>query len=731
MAILGGKFVYFCNRACKVDYLQSLRPGVLSAEVQTAEPPPTAPRSPPPKATSETPQPRADRAEDAVAVEDSEPASVPLLEALADDPPVDEVDSFEHEPLPPSQLESERSAEEPRERVGVPRILSAGAVGAGLLSLGLPLAGGAAPGARTALALGAIAFAMLRQATGTRTHFREGWLTVAALAGCGASLAWSQARISPHASTIAALTGLAAAAAVVVRELVERERRPVEEARSRLAAELTITARVITAEGSRDVDHAEVRAGEVVLLVAGDVAPVDGVVASGEATIVPWIDAPLEIVVREGEAVLAGAALLAGSLRLTTTRTGADRGLARLALSAGSGVDVAAPLPRLARQIATRGAPATALLAGAAALAISSSLSMAIAVASATLLALSAEATAAIVAASHARAHLRAQQRSGIIYKDAAAFDRAGRVDIAVACARGTLLLGEPEIVSVDGYGAWDTARVLSLAAALANGSTHPFALAIARAARAGGVKVANVRNTIHDGAGVTALDAAGDRIVLGRRAFLLSERVGVAAADARVGDLEAQGRSALLLACAGKIVGLVALQDGLRAGARAAVQRLLDAHIEPVMLSGESRETCETIGAALDIEHVRPEVMAADRGAEVRALADGGSVVAVIGRAPDDDSALGAADVSLALGAAGSAPGEWSVALASDDVRDAVLALTIPRTASEIARRALMLGLVPGVACALSLSLGWAPLWLGPLAGVVGTLAAALYARD
>ena len=64
----------------------------------------------------------------------------------------------------------------------------------------------------------------------------------------------------------------------------------------------------------------------------------------------------------------------------------------------------------------------------------------------------------------------------------------------------------------------------------------------------------------------------------------------------------------------------------------RAAVQRLLDARIEPVLLSGEARDTCETIGRALDIEHVRPAVLPADRGPEVRALADGGSVIAAKG---------------------------------------------------------------------------------------------------
>src|SRR5205085_3775334 len=103
-----------------------------------------------------------------------------------------------------------------------------------------------------------------------------------------------------------------------------------------------------------------------------------------------------------------------------------------------------------------------------------------------------------------------------------------------------------------------------------------------------------------------------------GSRAFLLQEKVSVAIADARVSELEAQGRSVLVVAVAGRLVGLLALQDGLRPGARAAVHRLHDARIEPVLLSGEARATCETIARELDIDHVRPEILPAERGAQV-----------------------------------------------------------------------------------------------------------------
>jgi P-type Cu+ transporter len=230
---------------------------------------------------------------------------------------------------------------------------------------------------------------------------------------------------------------------------------------------------------------------------------------------------------------------------------------------------------------------------------------------------------------------------------------------------------------------------------------------------------------------GVTAVASNGERLVVGGRAIMLEEKIGGAIADTRIGELESQGRTVLLVALGNRIVGLIALQDGLRIGARAAIQKLLDAGIEPVLLSGEARETCEAIGRSLDIDHIRPEVLPGDRGAAVRALAEGGMAVAVIGHPASDDGALGAADVSVALGAAGAAPSEWAVALAGEDIRSAAEALAIPRAARTRIRKAIALGLVPAVVVLLVIGFGVAPLGVAPLSTLLGAAVASLEARE
>ncbi len=563
------------------------------------------------------------------------------------------------------------------------------------------------------------------------------------VAACGAvfSLAMHDARADSHAAYV----GLAAAGALIVDELVSRSRRDIVEARARIAAALAIRVRVVDGDASSEMDAAQVRPGEQVLAEAGEVVGVDGIVAAGEAEIAPWLDSPVVMTKREGDSLVAGATIVSGRLRVTATFTGADRAWLKLGQSHAARVDVAAPLVALARRTVERGAPIAALLAAGATYANNGGWPEVVIAASAGAYAVAGFAAVAAAAIAHARGHIAAQRR-GIVYRDADAFDAAARADVAVVCSRGTILLGEPEIVAVEAVSARgaprsaarggggaapasapvrsaaeETERVLSLAAGAEMASTDAFAAAILRAARSRGVRAETVRSAlVHSGLGVTALAPNGDKVIVGSRAFLLKEKVSVAIADARVSELEAQGRNVLLVALGDRLVGLLALQDGLRPGARAAVQRMHDSRIEPVLLSGEARETCETIARALDIEHVRPEILPADRGAEVRALADGGHSVAAIGHPSSDDGALGAADVSVAMTAAGAAPGEWSVALASDDVRDASLALTVPRACRERARTAIIVGGVAQGISLIAIAFGAAPPVVAPVVAVI-----------
>jgi cation transport ATPase len=413
-----------------------------------------------------------------------------------------------------------------------------------------------------------------------------------------------------------------------------------------------------------------------------------------------------------------------------TTWSGSDRAWLKLVESTALRPDVVGPLSRWVRLSVERGALVAAAVVAALGVANGATGIDVVAMAAIAAFCVAGTWVAGLVGLHQARGPISALAY-GVVYRDAVAFDLAGQTDIAVLCARSTLLLGSPEIVALEALGTLDVGRVLALAAGASTASPHPASVAVLDAARARGELPESIRHaSYHAGLGVTALSATGERLVVGSRALLVREKVSIALADGRVSQLEGEGRSVTLVAIGGKLVGLLALQDGLRPGARAAVQRLLDAHIEPVLLSGEARETCETIGRALDIEHIRPEVLPPDRGTEIRALADGGHVVAVLGHPADDAGALAAAEVSVALGAAGSTAGDWGVSLASEDVRDAARALAIARECRERTKVAIILGLGPGGIAVVGIALGLVPLGLGPLVSLGGLAAAVVHAR-
>ena len=262
-------------------------------------------------------------------------------------------------------------------------------------------------------------------------------------------------------------------------------------------------------------------------------------------------------------------------------------------------------------------------------------------------------------------------------------------------------------------------AASLSLAAGASTVSTHPSSAAVLEAAREKNERPESVRHaTYHHGLGVTGLTAGGERLAVGSRALLLREKVSVAIADTRrSSELEAEGRSVHAGGHGGHSSSAWSrCRTGFAPAPRAAVQRRAAARRSHRAGPAERRGTrglprpsvVRWTSTTFD-----PRSCLQDRGGEVRALSEGGHVVAVLGHPRADDGALGAAQVSVALEATGGTPGEWGVALASNDVRDAARALSIATESRDRTKVAIALGLAPGGVVALGIALGLAPLAL------------------
>ena len=234
--------------------------------------------------------------------------------------------------------------------------------------------------------------------------------------------------------------------------------------------------------------------------------------------------------------------------------------------------------------------------------------------------------------------------RAGVLFKNAEALELLERVDTLVVDKTGTLTEGKPRLVDravVRG----DADEVLRLAASLEQRSEHPLAGAIVAAARERGLRLADVAGfESRTGAGVVGV-VDGRKIAVGSRA-LVGDTL-----DAEAARLRAGGRTAILVAVDGEPAAVFAVADPLKSGAAAAIRALHAAGLRIVMLTGDHRTTAAAVAEALGIDDVRAEVGAGDKAAHVRALEDGGAVVAMAGDGINDAPALAQANVGIAMG--------------------------------------------------------------------------------
>ena len=687
VAIFDDRFHYFCSVPCRTEY-EPPEPDPVLFELGVDRP-------------------------SAAPGHGSDPANLPLP---------DSVESWS--PGPPLDTADETLASEPR---NLSEILQGGAAGCGSLCLALSLAGSTSGALNARLSLALIGLGALLARAVLRERDPVELQPAVELGGpmllCALAL---YARLSgdPETSAVLATTGVVIAAVATQQWLIRRVSRPLKVEREQIRRDLSGVATRVFGSETAPVEATEIRPGEEIIVRAGDIVPVDATVVAGDAEVAPFRGAETTEARTVGAPLTACAKIRKGTLRLVASWTGTDCAWMRLVTDPHRRADLSAPLAQLGRRGAVRGGALAALVTlGTAYLGEVDG----VVAAAAGLATFSAFAGAGVaeIAAVHALSGVLRALRKGIAFRTAEAFEHAGRVTSAVFCARGTLLLGEPEVAGVESFGKHSANNVLSLLAGAEAGSTHPIGIAIQRAARDRDIVADAVRS--HDripGLGVTAVASSGEALTSGTRGLMLRERISVASVEARINSHEAMGRSVRLIALGSRVVGMLSLQDGLRPGARAAVQYLLDVGVEPVLLSGDSRDTCEALGRAVDIEHLRPEVLPGDRGAEVTRLVDSGAVVAAIGTSPRDDASLAAANVSVVLGVAGSSWAEYHVQLASSDVRGAASAIRVAKRSRRDARLGLLAVGAPAATACLAVALG-APALLAPLATLFGTGAA------
>ncbi|MDP2239773.1 MAG: heavy metal translocating P-type ATPase [Burkholderiales bacterium] len=403
-----------------------------------------------------------------------------------------------------------------------------------------------------------------------------------------------------------------------------------------------------------EVDIAQVSVGDVFIVRPGESVPVDGTVVSGETSVneAMLTGESFPVNKESGAKVFAATLNQQGLIKCRATGVGADTALAAIIRLVEEAQGSKAPIQRLADVISGIFVPvvvAIALLTLGLWWGISGNFTAGLINAVAVLViacpcALGLATPTAVMVGSGAGA------RAGILIKNAAALEHAGKINTLVVDKTGTLTLGKPEVTDLIALGDHQEDFVAQVAATLESGSEHPLAAAILE--RAAAMNLAPGQMTAFNAVPGKGVQASIDNrpAALGSPRFISG--LGIAYDAEQTATLQSQAKTVIIVTYDNQAIGLIAIADPLRPTSRAAMAQLARMGIDVIMLTGDNQVTAQSIADEAGITHFEAEVLPQHKSERVNQLKLQGRVVGMVGDGINDAPALAAADVSFAIGA-------------------------------------------------------------------------------
>ena len=418
------------------------------------------------------------------------------------------------------------------------------------------------------------------------------------------------------------------------------------------------TARRINADGSEeDVPLNHVHVGDLLRVRPGEKVPVDGVVTEGSSAVDESMltGEPVPVTKRAGDGLIGATMNTSGALVMRSEKVGAATMLSQIVQMVANAQRSKAPMQRMADVVAGKFVVVVVLIAIAtffvwgffgpepswvfglinavAVLIIACPCALGLATPMSVMVATGRAAT------------------QGILFRDAGAIEKMREVDTLIVDKTGTLTEGKPAFDTAVADPGYTPDEVLRLAASLDQGSEHPLADAIVRAARDKGLSLTKA-DDFESGSGIGVRGTVeGKHLVLGNTALMQQENVATDALKADAERLRSEGGSVMHLAVDGRLAGILAVTDPIKATTADAIKTLHDSGLRIVMATGDGLTTARAVGAKLRIDEVHGEVKPADKLALVERLQKEGHVVAMAGDGINDAPALAKADVGIAMG--------------------------------------------------------------------------------
>lgn len=496
------------------------------------------------------------------------------------------------------------------------------------------------------------------------------------------------------------------------------------------------TARVIRDGAETEVPVEEVRVGDVVVVRPGEKIPVDGVVIEGRSTVDESMltGESLPVEKRPGDPLIGATINKQGLLKFEAVRVGKETALAQIIRLVEDAQASKAPIQKLADRVSGIFVP---IVIGIAFLTFlgwyffgpplpahadttpftRALINMVAVLVIACPCALGLATPTAVMVGTGKAAEL------GILFRNSEALERAGKISVVVLDKTGTVTKGQPAVTDVVAVLDLQTANnepsnirlskdeLLRLAACVEKGSEHPLGEAIWAEATARGLALSEPQGfRAEPGHGVEA-EVEGVRVTVGSVRMMEARGYPFNGLEGEISRLQAEAKTAILVAIQGQVAGVIAVADTLKESAAEAVAELRRMGLRVVMLTGDNHQTAEAIARQAGIEEVIAEVLPEGKAAEIRRLQSENqkTVVAMVGDGVNDAPALVQADVGIAIGsgtdvAMAAAP----VTLMSGDLHGVARAIRLSRQTLHTIRQNLFWAFFYNTLLIPAAALGW-----------------------
>ncbi|MBB4426926.1 Cu+-exporting ATPase [Bradyrhizobium sp. CIR48] len=418
------------------------------------------------------------------------------------------------------------------------------------------------------------------------------------------------------------------------------------------------TARRVDDDGSEhEVEIDALHAGEHLRVRPGEKVPVDGVILEGRSSLDESLvtGESMPVTKETGAKVIAGTLNQSGSFIMRADKVGRETLLSQIVQMVADAQRSRAPIQRLADQVAGWFVPMVIVVALAAFGAWAwfgpePRLAFGL-VAAVSVLIIACPCALGLATPMSIMVGVGRGAQGGVLIKNAEALERMEKIDTLVVDKTGTLTEGKPKVVAIVPASGFAEDDIVKLAASIERASEHPLADAIVRAAKEKQLALGQVEHfDSPTGKGATG-KVDGKTIVLGNARYLTSIGIDTKTLDAEAERLRGDGATVINMAVDGRLAGLFAIADPVKASTPEALKALAAEGIKVIMLTGDNRTTAEAVARRLGIAEVEAEVLPDQKSAVVTKLQKAGRSVAMAGDGVNDAPALAAAEVGIAMG--------------------------------------------------------------------------------